>query len=104
MRSKEEVTEKTATGKKKVIYSCHADSDNRSWMSFDEIGKIEGVTKNRASTIFNGAMKKLARHVFLEIRERCPTEKELEELSKNEDFQFAVSDELMKSSVDRLDP
>lgn len=70
------------------------------------IGDELGLSKNRVSQLFTGAMEKIARSVFLDLRDRVPTEKELEAISKDESFQLLVSEQMSstQSSVDRRDP
>jgi sucrose-6-phosphate hydrolase SacC (GH32 family) len=94
------------TGKrKKVKYSSHPSSDN-GWRSMESVGNEIGLSKNRVSQRFTAAMEKIVRSVFLEIRNRAPTDEELDVISKDESFQLLVAEvmESTQSSVDRRDP
>jgi len=90
------------TPRKKHAYHSFASSENE-WRSLEEVGEIIGVSKNRISQIFTGAMGKIADSVFREIRGRKPTEEELSVLLKNESFTTLVA-EVMQSNGDRSDP
>ena len=90
------------TPRKPHAYHSFASKDNE-WRSLEEVGQIIGVSKNRVSQIFTGAMGKIADSVFREIRGRKPTEEELAVLLKNESFTTLVA-EVMQSSGDRKDP
>lgn len=102
-----EVINQTATGKKKVIYNRQGGRANdKGWRTLEEIGEIEGVSKNRIHQIINTALEKIASSAFIEMNGRKPNEKELERLSKDESFQLIVSEELAAtlSSGARKDP
>lgn len=76
--------------------------DENGWMTFQEIGDLEGISMNRVSQIYNGAMAKIAHEVFRSMRGRNPDAKELSLLSKNESLIYAVA-EAMQSSEDQQD-
>lgn len=90
------------TPRKTHAYHSFATAENE-WRSLEEVGQIIGVSKNRVSQLFTGAMGKIADSVFREIRGRKPTEEELSVLLKNESFTTLVA-EVMQSSGDRKDP
>ena len=89
------------TPRKPHIYHSFASKDNE-WRSLEEVGAIIGVSKNRISQIFSGAMGKIADSVFREIRGRKPTEEELAVLLKDDSFTTCVA-EVLLSSGDRQD-
>lgn len=87
--------------RKKVKYTAHSSFEN-GLRSMDSIGTELGLSKNRISQLFAGAMNTVADSVFREIRGRKPNEEELERLSKDESFQLLVS-EVMSSMQSRPD-
>jgi len=93
---------KDGTPRKPHVFHSFASTENE-WRSLEEVGAIIGVSKNRISQLFTGAMGKIADSVFREIRGRKPTEEELTVLLKNDSFTTLVA-EVMQSNVDRKDP
>ena len=95
----------TVSKRKKVKYTAHPSFEN-GLRSMDSIGAELGLSKNRISQLFAGAMKTVADSVFREIRGRKPNEEELERLSKDESFQLLVSEVMSstQSNEDRVDP
>jgi hypothetical protein len=81
------------TPRKKHIYHQFANEEN-GWRSLQEVGEMEGISKNRVSQIFSGAMEKLAASVFKDLRGRKPNEKELEAITKDESFGLLVAEVL----------
>jgi len=102
---KEQRFKSDGTPYKKKYYSSFASNAN-SWRSLEEVGNIEGISKNRVSMIISKAMEKIALSVLRDIRGHRPTDEELDVISKDESFQLLVAEvmESTQSSVDRRDP
>jgi hypothetical protein len=90
------------TPRKPHVFHSFANDENE-WRSLEEVGAIIGVSKNRVSQLFTGAMRTVADSVFREIRGRKPTEEELAVLLKDDSFTTIVA-EVMQSSAARQDP
>ena len=91
-------TKADGTPRKTHAYHSFASKENE-WRSLEEVGAIIGVSKNRISQIFTGAMGKIADSVFREIRGRKPTEEELSVLLKNESFTTLVAEVMQSRSA-----
>ena len=87
---------KDGTPRKPHVFHSFASKDNE-WRSLAAVGALIGVSKNRVSQLFTGAMGKVADSVFRDIRGRKPTAAELAVLLKNESFTTLVA-EVMQSS------